>query len=644
VRRQQRTAPNSTRRWGGISLADNIVGEGHFFGGNYRRCEAREKEVSLIRKRPHRVRLTQRPGTADERVIEDVPALLTSEVCVFDAEPRVHVGDLAESSFFDDLMEVTKVNRFDGSVGSLPPHQQVWLKPTFRLSTSHSVDEMPAGAVSGVPPVEREESAPVVFVSYTHEDPAHKAWVRTLAADLRGGGVNAILDQWELRLGTDLTLFMESGIRKSDRVLLVCTPVYARKANEGEGGVGYERLVVTGELAKNIATEKFICVLRRGTKNVSIPTFAQTRLYVDFTDDANYRTSLEQLLRDIHNAPSEPKPLLGANPFRRESQGVTTPAVTVVPKPADLANVSEVARAAVQMLREKDLLGWKHLVRSVRQEQSRRLLDWRCNAEAAANADDAWLSHAHDAVEAAAPLIVLALTAAESDIAEVRAQRSLLDDLLAPRNWSRGGQRRIAAMPEGIAMVYHHLLGSYFLDNGDQASALELLRTVIEDPAQPQRTSELWQQHQLMGWTYSLKHDCEVAWGFLKELPDAHGWLGDFFLDASSFRTALCGYQCLASLLELSWAVARKEKLEDVQLQVPPMFVVESAASTAVRKAVPNQAALDRIAQAYGTDEDLVRRAWPTWQQVLEDWHRGGGRPFFGLIGRLPDLIPTTRT
>src|SRR4051812_25164180 len=93
------------------------------------------------------------------------------------------------------------------------------------------------------------DRAPRVFVSYTHESPDHKRWVARLSTDLMSNGVEAVLDQWELKLGSDVTLFMEKGIREADRVILVCTPTYARKANEGEGGVGYERLVVTGEIA-----------------------------------------------------------------------------------------------------------------------------------------------------------------------------------------------------------------------------------------------------------------------------------------------------------------------------------------------------------------------------------------------------------
>lgn len=107
------------------------------------------------------------------------------------------------------------------------------------------------------------KSAPKVFVSYAHETPEHKNWVKSLAINLRSGGIDALLDEWQVDLGEDFTLFMDK-IRECDRVLLICTPAYARKSDEGEGGVGYERSVITAELAKKIATAKFVCILRAG--------------------------------------------------------------------------------------------------------------------------------------------------------------------------------------------------------------------------------------------------------------------------------------------------------------------------------------------------------------------------------------------
>jgi hypothetical protein len=95
---------------------------------------------------------------------------------------------------------------------------------------------------------------PRVFISYSHDSYQHKSWVKKLATDLRENGVDAILDQWDVGLGDDLAAFMESGITSSDRVIAICSKDYVTKANEGEGGVGYEKMIVTGELVENSGT------------------------------------------------------------------------------------------------------------------------------------------------------------------------------------------------------------------------------------------------------------------------------------------------------------------------------------------------------------------------------------------------------
>lgn len=158
-------------------------------------------------------------------------------------------------------------------------------------------------------------SAPKVFISYSHDSNEHKAWVAKLATDLRSNGVDVILDQWDLALGQDMSLFMQRGLASSDRVIMVCSEEYVKKADVGTGGVGYERLVITSEVVQNIDTKKFIPVVRENPSSLKVPRFMGPRLYADFTRDADYGVKLAEMLREIHNAPALSKPPLGPNPF-----------------------------------------------------------------------------------------------------------------------------------------------------------------------------------------------------------------------------------------------------------------------------------------------------------------------------------------
>ncbi len=157
-------------------------------------------------------------------------------------------------------------------------------------------------------------AAPKVFVSYPHDSQDHKKWVLDLATRLRSNGVDAILDQWELEPGDDVPLFMETHLAASDHVLMICTDRYVTKANSGTGGVGYERMIVTADLMKNIDSNKLIPIIRQlGTHNV--PTFLKTKLFIEFSLNDDFEFSFDELIRTLHNSPLYKKPPVGNNPF-----------------------------------------------------------------------------------------------------------------------------------------------------------------------------------------------------------------------------------------------------------------------------------------------------------------------------------------
>lgn len=157
--------------------------------------------------------------------------------------------------------------------------------------------------------------APRVFFSYSHDSEIHKDWVLTLATRLVANGVNVMLDQWDLTLGSDLSRFMEVGLTSADRVVAICTEPYVEKANAGRGGVGYEKLILTAQLMQSVTSDRIIPAIRTNSLATPVPTFLSSRVYVDFKDDLSYEAKYAELLRDIHGQKVKPKPPLGANPF-----------------------------------------------------------------------------------------------------------------------------------------------------------------------------------------------------------------------------------------------------------------------------------------------------------------------------------------
>jgi hypothetical protein len=103
---------------------------------------------------------------------------------------------------------------------------------------------------------------PRVFISYSHDSADHKKWVLDFATTLRSRGVDAVLDQWDLRPGDDLPEFMEQNLVAADYAVMVCTRRYVRKANAGEGGVGYEKMIMTSSSLTKISANKVIPIIR----------------------------------------------------------------------------------------------------------------------------------------------------------------------------------------------------------------------------------------------------------------------------------------------------------------------------------------------------------------------------------------------
>jgi hypothetical protein len=144
-----------------------------------------------------------------------------------------------------------------------------------------------------------------VFVSYSRETDDHREWVGKLADRLDSeSDVHVVLDEYDLYGGKDLPHFMERCAR-CDRVVVIVTSRFAEKADQREGGVGYETGIAAAELATSQTTDKFIPVLREGS---GIPVFLRGKRYVDLRPDQNFEQGVDELLRAIRRQADRSRP------------------------------------------------------------------------------------------------------------------------------------------------------------------------------------------------------------------------------------------------------------------------------------------------------------------------------------------------
>ncbi|PIE41369.1 MAG: hypothetical protein CSA49_03715 [Gammaproteobacteria bacterium] len=156
--------------------------------------------------------------------------------------------------------------------------------------------------------------SPKIFISYSHDNPKHKKWVANFAKSLCEDGIETILDQSHLRLGEDVAAFMENGLHEADRVVVICTPQYVEKANSIQGGVGYEKMIITGQMMHNLGTIKFIPVIAPSNPDKLVPNLLSNRLFLDLSSPSTFSEQYEYLVKELHSKPAGLKPAVSYEP------------------------------------------------------------------------------------------------------------------------------------------------------------------------------------------------------------------------------------------------------------------------------------------------------------------------------------------
>ncbi|NHZ34114.1 toll/interleukin-1 receptor domain-containing protein [Massilia rubra] len=168
---------------------------------------------------------------------------------------------------------------------------------------------------------------PKVFISYSWTTPEHEQFVIDFATTLRGHGIDAVLDKWDLKPGHDKYVFMESMVvdPSVNKVLVICDRKYQEKANSRAGGVGTESQIISQELYGRVKQTKFVPVVCEydDDGHPCLPVFMKGLIYIDVSNDEQYGAGLDELLRLIYEQPFHQKPKLGGVPYFVSSSGAS---------------------------------------------------------------------------------------------------------------------------------------------------------------------------------------------------------------------------------------------------------------------------------------------------------------------------------
>ena len=468
---------------------------------------------------------------------------------------------------------------------------------------------------------------PKVFISYSHDSLEHRRWVSELGAKLRQNGIDTILDQWDLGLGGDLTLFIEHGIRDSDRVLVICTDQYVRKANAGEGGVGYERMIATAQLVQNLGTDKLIPIIRQASGEEKTPTFLGTRVYADFRNESQFDVEFDKLLHELYGMSVEERPPLGESPFPQlSSEQEASPSEetdTQLPEiPEQVESASDAYAAAVEIVRTGDEFDWRQLLKQIKPRVFNSLVQWRQNKldEQQPKSDEQLVQVVDKAVNIISPLISVALAGVESGKEQFRDQKSTLDDLLNNAKSNRTGVS--ANILHTLGYVYHSLHGSLSLSTNQLDLALSLARTKIPD-LYTTAHRHVWEESELMGWSTSLGGSCTEGWKYLSTAYDRWEWLSPIFGDELEYRISLVAYYTALDIHELASTINSGN--QSMFKNVPLTFISEGQDinQRAISLLLRNQEVFMELWTCLNVTREQMENAWRDWIRSSHDWLLG---------------------
>lgn len=166
-------------------------------------------------------------------------------------------------------------------------------------------------SVSPTPNIMQQPQVPVrtmrVFVSYSHTSPDHEKWVEQIGTFLRENGIDARLDIWNLRHGMDLPQFMTNELALAERVILISDERYAEKADGRVGGVGWETMIVQGDIASQPPdSTKYLVIVRSQDIDAGLPRYLKTKFVIHWWEKSADEKNRQILLRELYDQVKAP--------------------------------------------------------------------------------------------------------------------------------------------------------------------------------------------------------------------------------------------------------------------------------------------------------------------------------------------------
>lgn len=146
-----------------------------------------------------------------------------------------------------------------------------------------------------------------VFISHTSKTEEAVAWVKSLALYMIEQGIQARLDRFHLRRGMDLQQWMCNELAMARKVVVVCDEAYKQKADGRLGGVGWETMIIQGDISSLPPdSTKYQVVVRASELDKGLPMYLKTRYAFHAPGPTQDETFKRELIQELLDLPIDP--------------------------------------------------------------------------------------------------------------------------------------------------------------------------------------------------------------------------------------------------------------------------------------------------------------------------------------------------
>lgn len=452
-----------------------------------------------------------------------------------------------------------------------------------------------------------------VFISYAHEN---TETINRLYTELTDRNIKVWLDRNEIKPGHRWKSVIWNAIREGAFYIACFSKEYSER---DETYMNEELLTAIEELRLKPTDRSWFIPVKLNECEIPDRSIGPG----ETLRDLQYIALYEDWGNGIHGLVEEIRP-----EFSSEQEFASSEASAPDPTdtPEERESVSDVYSEAIEYISAGNLIKWRQLLKRVRANASKSLVQWGRNELLSQQQRDEE-EFVNKAVNLVSPLVSVALAGVESGSEQFKDQKSVLYNLLSISDPNLDTLLYWKRIRNLLGYVYHSLHGAMSLNTTQVDLALNLANRKVE-LYQEGDFRKVWEERSLMGWSPLLDDSsCKASWKFLASAHPKWEWLHPIFPEESEYRASLVAYYMVLHIHELASVIdlGQQNDLNSNFVRnsyVPSTFVHEGSVinRSAILLLCQNPEALTELWSSLDVTRPQMENSWEDWVHQCELW------------------------